>query len=62
MSAQPQDPSRVITRALLEARRRGLDNLGQTRWAVAEVLSVRPDMSTADATRSVERAVRDMSV
>ncbi len=62
MSAQPQDPSRVIARALLEARRRGLDTLGQTRWAVAEVLSVRPDMSTADATRSVERAVRDMSV
>ena len=61
MPAQSQDPSRVITRALLEARRRGLDSLGQTRWAVAEVLTVRPDMSTADATRSVERAVRDMS-
>ena len=62
MPAQSQDPTRVITRALLEARRRGLDNLGQTRWAVAEVLTVRPDMSAVEAARSVERAVRDLSV
>jgi hypothetical protein len=62
MSAQTyQDPSRLIARALLEARRRGLDNLGQTRWAVAKVMAVRPDMSAAEAARSVEQTVRDLA-
>lgn len=56
-----QDPSRLIARALLEARRRGLDDLGQTRWAVAKVLAVRPDMTAAEAARSVERTVADLS-
>jgi hypothetical protein len=49
------DPNRVITRALLDARRRGLDDPSQIRYAVAAVLTVRPDMSAIDATRSVER-------
>ena len=49
------DPSRVITRALHDARRRGLDDLSQTRYAVAAVLTVRPDMSASDAANSVER-------
>ena len=56
-----QDPSRLIARALLEARRRGLDDLGQSRWAVAKVLDVRPDMSAAEAARSVEQTIRDLS-
>jgi len=58
MSLSERDKSggdrRVITRALLEARRRGLDDPSQIRYAVAAVLSVRPDMSAIDATRSVE--------
>lgn len=63
MSAQLyQDPSRLIARALLEARRRGLDDLGQTRWAVAKVLAVRPDMTASEAARSVERTVADLSI
>lgn len=62
MSAQTyQDPSRLIARALLEARRRGLDDLSQTRWAVAKVLAVRPDMSASEAARSVEQTVRDLA-
>jgi hypothetical protein len=56
-----QDPSRLIARALLEARKRGLDDLGQTRWAVAKVLAVRPDMTATEAARSVERTVNDLS-
>lgn len=63
MSAQNyQDPSRLIARALLEARRRGLDDLGQSRWAVAKVLAVRPDMTAAEAAISVEMTVRDLSI
>jgi hypothetical protein len=62
MSAPPyEDPSRLITRALQEARRRGLDHLGQTRWAVAKVLTVRPDMTAAEAARSVEKTIADLS-
>ena len=56
-----QDPSRLIARALLEARRRGLDDLSQSRWAVATVLAVRPDMTAAEAAQSVERTVRDLT-
>jgi hypothetical protein len=52
------DPARVITRALSDARRRGLDDLSQTRFAVAAVLTVRPDMTAIDAARSVERVRR----
>ncbi len=53
------DPAGVINRALSDARRRGLDDLGQTRCAVAAVLIVRPDMSAIDAARSVERVRRN---
>lgn len=56
-----QDPSRLIARALLEARRRGLDDLSQSRWAVAKVLAVRPDLTAAEAAMSVERTVRDLA-
>jgi hypothetical protein len=52
------DPSRVITRALNDARRRGLDDLSQTRYAVAAVLTVRPDLSAIDAARQVEKVRR----
>ncbi len=62
MPAQYQDPSRVIARALLEARRRGLDHVSQARWAAAEVRTVRPDLSAADIARSVETAVNAMPV
>jgi len=62
MSAQiHQDPTRVIARALLEARKRGLDDVGQTRWAVASVLAVRPDMTAIEAARSVERTANDLA-
>lgn len=54
MTAQIQDPTRVITRALSEARRRGLDRLGQTRWAAERVMAVRPDLSAHDIAQSVE--------
>ena len=33
------------TYPVIEARRRGLDRQGQTRWAAARVLEVRPDLS-----------------
>jgi hypothetical protein len=62
MTAQIQDPSRVIARALIEARRRGLDRLGQTRWAAARVMAVRPDLSPADIAQSVERAADELPV
>lgn len=62
MQAQTQDPSRVIARALIEARRRGLDHLGQTRWAAASVLAVRPDLSAAEIARSVEDVVNEVPV
>jgi hypothetical protein len=48
------DPSRVIARALFDARRRGLDDVSQSRYAVATVLAVRPDMTASDAAKSVE--------
>jgi len=61
MSAQTfEDPKRLITRALLEARTRGLDDLSQTRWAIATVLAVRPDMTAAEAARSVELTSFDL--
>ena len=55
-SAPPfgSDPSRVIARALFDARRRGLDDVSQGRYAVATVLRVRPDMTASDAAKSVE--------
>ena len=56
-----QDPARLIALALQDARRRGLDDLGQTRWAVSRVLAVRPDLSAAEAARSVERTVADLA-
>jgi hypothetical protein len=49
------DTARVIDRALNDARRRGLDDLSQTRYAVAAVLTVRPDFSAIDAARQVEK-------
>jgi len=52
------DHNRVIARALSDARGRGLDDPSQLRFAVAAVLSVRPDMSAVDAARSVERVRR----
>lgn len=52
------DPTRVITRALFDARRRGLDDVSQLRAAIAAVLTVRPDMTAIDAARSVERVRR----
>jgi len=62
MQAQTQDPSRIIARALIEARGRGLDRLGQTRWATARVLAVRPDLTAADVAHSVEQAANDLPV
>lgn len=62
MTALPQDPSRIIARALLEARGRGLDWLGQTRWATARVMAVRPDLSAADVAHSVERAANELPI
>jgi hypothetical protein len=50
----PNDPMRVIARALSDARGRGLDDVSQTRYAVATVLMVRPDLSAAEAALSVE--------
>jgi hypothetical protein len=60
MQAQLQDPSRIITRALIEARGRGLDRLGQARWATARVMAVRPDLSAADLAHSIERAADEI--
>ncbi|HMA49990.1 MAG TPA: hypothetical protein VKP60_09575 [Magnetospirillaceae bacterium] len=62
MQAQTQDPSRMIARALIEARGRGLDRLGQTRWAAARVLAVRPDLNPIDLARSIEHAANEMTV
>lgn len=62
MQAQPHDPdpSRVIARALIEARRRGLDRLGQARWAAARVMEVRPDLNASDLAHSIERAADEI--
>jgi len=62
MQAQPQDPdpTRVIARALIEARRRGLDRLGQTRWAAARVMEVRPDLNALDLAHSIEQAAGEL--
>ena len=60
MQAQAQDPSRIITRALIEARGRGLDRLGQARWAAARVKAVRPDLDTSDLVQSIERAADEL--
>jgi hypothetical protein len=62
MPTQSQDPTRVIARALTEARRRGLDRLGQTRWAAARVAEVRPDLNPSDVARTIERAAAEMTV
>ena len=61
MQAQPQDPSRIITRALIEARGRGLDNLSQARWATARVLAVRPDLDPSVIAQSIQRAADELS-
>ena len=61
MQAQPQDPSRIITRALIEARGRGLDTLSQARWATARVLAVRPDLDPSVIARSIQRAADELS-
>ncbi len=62
MQAQLQDPTRVIARALADARRRGLDRQGQTRWAAARVAEVRPDLHPADIAHSVELAANELPV
>lgn len=66
MQAQPQDmlrdPGRIIHQALIDARRRGLDRLGQARWAAAQVLAVRPDLDASELAHSIERAAGDLSV
>jgi len=62
MQAHLQDPSRVIARALIDARRRGLDRQGQTRWAAARVAEVRPDLDEADIAHSVELAANELPV
>ena len=61
MQAQPQDPSRIITRALIEARGRGLDRLGQARWAAARVMAVRPDLNALDLAHTIEQAADEIS-
>ena len=61
MQAQPQDPSRIITRALIEARGRGLDRLSQTRWAAARVMALRPDLNASDLAHTIERAADELS-
>ena len=60
MQAQTQDPSRIITRALIEARGRGLDRLSQTRWAAARVIAVRPDLNAAELAHFIERAADEI--
>ena len=51
------DPSllRVIHRSVREARDSGLDDISQTQRAVLCVLSVRPDLSPAEALTLVQR-------
>lgn len=61
MQAQSQDPTRLIARALTEARGRGLDSQGQARWATACVLAVRPDLDAADLASSIERAAGELA-
>jgi len=60
MQAQTQDPSRIITRALIEARGRGLDRLSQARWATARVMQVRPDLNATELAQSIERAADEI--
>ncbi|GEM_PF-5367730 len=60
MQAQLQDPSRIITRALIEARGRGLDRLSQARWAAARVMAVRPDLDAIDIAHSIEQAADEI--
>jgi len=46
----------LIARVLDAAREDGLDGVGQTRRAVAEVLRLSPNLAPADALRVVEVA------
>lgn len=54
MRDQP-DPTRVIRSYLAEARRHGLDNVSQQRWAVRRVLTLRPDLGQ----HTIEKLVRE---
>lgn len=54
MEASNQSITRVITRAMAQARQDGLDQLGQLERAVRSVLTVEPDLS--------EGAVRRLAV
>lgn len=48
------DLIRLVRRAIEEARNGGRDYLGQSDFAVRQVLSVRPDMSASDAVKAVD--------
>lgn len=48
---------RIVRRAMEWAQGRGLDHAGQMRRAIADLQSVRPGMTTADAAFLVERIV-----
>ncbi len=47
--------TRIIAQALVEARDKGLDHIGQTGHAVRAVLAVRPDMTASAAMLAVNR-------
>ncbi len=49
------DLAGIITRAIAEAREKGLDHIGQTEHAVRAALAVRPDMTASAALQAVNR-------
>ena len=49
------DLAGIVARAIVEARDKGLDYIGQTGHAVRAVLAVRPDMTASAAMQAVNR-------
>ena len=49
---------RIIASAIDEARRAGLDYVGQTQKAIEQVRAVEPDLTTAEIMSAIDRAQR----
>ncbi len=47
------DVARIVTRALTDAREKGLEDVDQTGHAVRAVLAARPDMTASDTLQAV---------
>ena len=55
MNTQSDAAHRIVYSAIEDARRRGLDQVGQLQKAVFALRNVEPDRSAGEITRMVER-------